>query len=99
MSQPSLRCLACIALPPYLGYIFTGNLLIPSHCTAENRMKSIYFHLSSGHHQRASAALALLAAVAGRGTAIAADLTRAFDFDQKALIKLARPPKCVADFK
>lgn len=58
-------------------------------------MKSFHFHLSSGHHQRSSAALTLLAAIAGRGAGPARDLERGFDFEQKALPKLARPPKCV----
>lgn len=60
-------------------------------------MKSFHFHLSSGHHQRSSAALALLAAIAGRGLGPAQDLARGFDFEQKALLKLARPPKCAPE--
>ena len=57
-------------------------------------MKAFHHHLSSGDHRRATAALALLAAVASRGPAPAAELVRGFDFDLKALSKLARPPKC-----
>ena len=56
-------------------------------------MKAFHHHLSSGDHRRATAALALLAAIASRGPVPAAELARGFDFDLKALAKLARPPR------
>ena len=60
---------------------------------AGQRMKAFHHHLSSGDHRRAAAALALLAAIASRGPVPAAELARGFDFDLKALAKLARPPR------
>ena len=57
------------------------------------RMKAVHHHLSSGDHRRAHAALAMLAAVASRGPAPAGELVRGFDFELKALPKLARPPR------
>ena len=57
-------------------------------------MKAVHHHLSSGDPRRANAALALLAAITARGPAPAVELVRGFDFELKALPKLARPPRC-----
>ena len=56
-------------------------------------MKALHHHLSSGDHRRPNAALALLSAITSRGPGPAEELVRGFDFDLKALSKLARPPR------
>jgi len=59
------------------------------------RLKSLYFHLSSGSRPRAAGALALLCALCSRGGASTRDLVHSFDFSLSALPKLARPARCV----
>jgi hypothetical protein len=59
----------------------------------QRRLKSLYFHLSSGNRLRSNAALKLLAAVAGRGSSVLRALVSSFDLSHSALPKLARPPR------
>jgi Ribosome 60S biogenesis N-terminal len=80
------------------GFAAVCGPLMSTRCGihAGKRMKPLYFNLGCDARPRANASLALLAAVARRGSGVARELVDAFDFDLKALAKLSRPPRWAA---
>ena len=56
----------------------------------------MYRHLGGGDREEANLALRLLTTAAARGPEHAHALLRGFDWDHKALAKLAKPARCGA---
>ncbi len=59
----------------------------------KQKMKAVYFHLTSDSRARINAALFLLAAVCSRGQALTRQLLASFDTQLSSLPKIARPPR------
>lgn len=86
--------LRAVLLPSRKSFVLQHRVMkISMKLHVGRRMRSLYFHLSSDVKAKANATLMLLTAMAARGAAVAQELVRAFDFDQKSIAKLARPPR------
>ncbi len=64
-----------------------------AHRLLKQKMKAVYFHLTSDSRARINAALFLLAAVCSRGPASTRQVLATFDAHLSSLPKIARPPR------
>jgi hypothetical protein len=64
-----------------------------AHRLLKQKMKAVYFHLTSDSRARINAALFLLAAVCSRGPASTRTVLATFDAHLSSLPKIARPPR------
>jgi hypothetical protein len=83
---------------PEQGYVHS-QLDGLAHSIIQQRLRSIYSHLSSGVRVRQNCALALCTAIASRSHKLARELICDFNFNLSALANLAIPPRLFTGFQ